>query len=748
MSAQTLTIALAGNPNVGKSTIFNALTGSRQHVGNWPGKTVEKKEGRLNLEGQEFVVVDLPGTYSLTAYSIEEIISRDFVVQERPQAVIAVVDSANLERNLYLVTQLLELEVSVILALNMMDIARHRGLTISPTLLSQRLNGAPVIEMVGNSGVGLDSLKAAILSLSRQPVPPPVRLDYGPHLEEALKALESAIQAVPGLAQRYAPRWLAIKLLEGDSAIRQALEAEGHAALLAQAAQAAQAIEDASGEDAETLITDRRYAFVGQLVEGALSRPREGLTTRSDQIDQILTHRLYGLPIFLLLMWIVFQFTANVSAPLLDWVDGLISGPLTRWALALLGAVGLGDTWVQALISDGIIAGVGGVLVFVPVLMTLYIAIGILEDSGYMARAAFVMDRVMRTIGLHGKSFLPMMVGFGCNVPAVYATRTLETAADRRLTAFLVTFMSCGARLPVYAIIGAALFGAQAGNLIFAMYLLGISVALATGWAVKRTLYRNQPPQPFVMELPPYRLPKLRDVWRQTWERTSSFVRKAATIIMGTSIIIWLLMALPASNGGQFNDVEPADSLFGTASRLIAPVFSPLGFGEWEASGALISGFIAKEVIVGTMNQIFVGEVEEEAVPESESTLADDLAEIGGSLWTAGILTVQETVNIVPRTVNILPFVHMPEADFLGQADDEEDTTALQNALARVFTPLSALAFSVFVLLYTPCMAVVAAMRHEFGLRLALYQMAYTFAVAWFAAFIVYQGGLLLGLGA
>jgi len=748
MSAQALTIALAGNPNVGKSTIFNALTGSRQHVGNWPGKTVEKKEGRLILEGQELVIVDLPGTYSLTAYSVEEMISRDFVVQEHPDAVIAVVDSANLERNLYLVTQLLELEAPIILALNMSDIARQHGLNISAELLSKRLNGAPVIELVGNSGLGIESLKAAMLRLPRQSASTPVRLDYGPHLEGALKSLEQAIQAAPSLAQRYLPRWLALKLLEGDSAIEEILTAEGHAALLAQAAQAAQAIEDASGEDAETLITDRRYAFVGQLVEGALSRPREALLTRSDQIDQILTHRLYGLPIFLLLMWIVFQFTANVSAPLLDWVDGLISGPLTRWALALLGAVGLGDSWVLALISDGIIAGVGGVLVFVPVLMTLYIAIGILEDSGYMARAAFVMDRVMRGIGLHGKSFLPMLVGFGCTVPAVYATRTLENAADRRLTAFLVTFMSCGARLPVYVVIGSAFFGAQAGNLIFAMYLLGIGVALGTGWAVKRTLYRNQPPQPFVMELPPYRLPKLRDVWRQTWERTSGFVRKATTIIMATSIIIWLLMALPAGGAGQFNEVEPADSLFGTASRLIAPLFAPLGFGEWEASGALISGFVAKEVVVGTMNQIFVGE-EAEAAPEAAAPmLGDDLVEIGGSLWTAGVLTAQEIVNIVPRTVNLVPFIHMPEADFLGQAAEEDDSSALQTALARVFTPLSALAFSVFVLLYTPCMAVVAAMRHEFGPRLMAYQMVYTFAVAWVGAFIVYQGGLLLGLGA
>lgn len=743
MAVQSIKIALAGNPNVGKSTLFNALTGSRQHVGNWPGKTVEKKEGRLRLDGQDVIVVDLPGTYSLTAYSAEEIISRDYIINERPGAVVAVVDAANPERNLYLVTQLLELEVPVIVALNMSDIARSRGLTIDAKKLSQRLHGASIIETVGSSGIGVEALKAAIIQSAVPAEAKQVAIPYDGTLEREIAALEKAIQLLPELKQQYVPRWLAIKLLEADEDILARLSA--YDSLIEAAQSAIERIEAETGEDAETLITDGRYAFINSVVSGALTRPREVLETTSDKIDRVLTHRLYGVPIFLLLMWIVFQITANVSAPFLDWVDGIISGPITHFAAALFGMLGLSGTWLESLIVEGVIAGVGGVLVFVPVLMSLYLAIGVLEDSGYMARAAFVMDRLMRTMGLHGKSFLPMLVGFGCTVPAVYATRTLENENDRKLTGFLVTFMSCGARLPVYVVIGTAFFGARSGTLIFSMYLLGIAVALATGWALKRTVYRNKPPQPFVMELPPYRAPHLRDVWRQTWERTSGFVRKAGTIILVSSVGIWLLMAIPAKGNGTFNNLIPEESIFGTISQAVAPIFAPAGFGEWQASGALITGFIAKEVVIGTMSQIYVGEAE--APIESVPTFGEDAAFIGTSFAEAVIRTVQEIVNIIPRTVNIIPGIHMAEANFLNTTAEAEDTSGLEVALRQVFTPLTAVAFTVFVLLYTPCMVTVAAMRHEFGLRFTLYQIVYTFGVAWLAAVIVYQGGVLLGLG-
>lgn len=741
--SMAITIALAGNPNVGKSTLFNALTGSRQHVGNWPGKTVEKKEGRLHLQDQDVLIVDLPGTYSLTAYSIEEIISRDFIINEHPKAVIAVVDSANLERNLYLVTQLIELQVPIILVLNMTDIARNRGVSVDIARLSGRLNNIPIIETIGSSGVGIETLKSAIAQLNTAQAP--IQITYHEMLETEITHLVVRIHTIPELTQHYVPRWLAIKLLEADSDI--CARCAEYPDIVAYAQSASEKIESRTGDDPETHITDGRYQFIQTILNGVITRPAEKLETTSDKIDHILTHRIFGVPIFLFLMWVVFQLTANVSAPFLDWVDGVIAGPISTWVISVLTAIGLGETWVESLMVDGIVAGVGGVLVFVPVLMALYMAIGILEDSGYMARVAFVMDRVMRMMGLHGKSFLPMLVGFGCTVPAVYATRTLENEDDRKLTGFLVTFMSCGARLPVYVVIGAAFFGARSGNLIFGMYLLGIVVALLTGWGLKRTVYRNKPPQPFVMELPPYRLPNLRGVWRQTWERTSSFVRKAGTIILATSVIVWILLAIPVRGDGNFNDVAPADSLFGSVSGVISPIFTPAGFGDWQATGSLITGLVAKEVVIGTMSQIYVGEAE---TPEEETpipTFGDDVAYIGTSFVDATILTAQEIVNIIPRTLNIIPLINMPEADFLGAEADEEDTTTLESALTQVFTPLSALAFTVFVLLYTPCMTTVAAMRHEFGMRFTLYQVAYTFVVAWIAAVMVYQIGMLIGWG-
>ncbi|MBE0690265.1 MAG: ferrous iron transport protein B, partial [Anaerolineae bacterium] len=469
--------------------------------------------------------------------------------------------------------------------------------------------------------------------------------------------------------------------------------------------------------------------------------------TSSERLDYVLTHRLLGLPILLFMMWCIFQLTANVSAPMVDWLDGVINGVFSRWVGSLLGAAGLGGTWVESLLVGGVLTGIGGVLVFVPVLMGLYFAIGVLEDSGYMARAAFVMDRAMRVVGLHGKSFLPMLVGFGCNVPAVYATRTLEHEVDRKVTGFLVTFMSCGARLPVYVVVGSAIFGAQAGNLIFAMYILGIVVALATAFLLKRVIYRHLPPQPFVMELPPYRAPHLRDIWRQMSNRTGSFIREAGTIILTTSVVIWVLLALPVDGHSGFNDVAPEQSAYGAVSRAIAPVFAPAGFDSWQASGALVSGLVAKEVVVSTMSQIMVGEsVQENAEPSDATSVLEDVRDIGVWLVDAVVLTAQETINIVPRTLNLVPSLHVPEVTLIDTGG-EDDTTALEAALARLLTPLSALAFTAFVLLYTPCMTTVAAMRHEFGGRWTLYQIIYTLVVAWAVAVLIFQVGRLLGYG-
>ncbi|MFN2143400.1 MAG: ferrous iron transport protein B, partial [Candidatus Promineifilaceae bacterium] len=521
--------------------------------------------------------------------------------------------------------------------------------------------------------------------------------------------------------------------------------------------EAAQArILEATGEDAEILIADERYEFVGGIMDAVQERPQQDVVTISDRIDNIVTHRYLGLPIFLLIMWLVFQFTANVSAPYLDWVDGFVNGTVHAWAAALLTAVGLGGSWLSDLVTDGIIAGVGGVLVFVPVLIFLYMALGLLEDSGYMTRAAFVMDRFMRWMGLHGKSFLPMIVGFGCTVPAVYATRSLENERDRKLTGFLATFMSCGARLPVYILFGAAFFGASSVNLVFAMYLLGIGIALMVGFAFKQTVYKGKPPAPFVMEMPAYRIPHPLDVWRQTWQRTRGFIRNAGTVILFVSIIFWFLMAIPAKPGsGSFNDVPAGDSIFGAVSGSVAPVFQPAGFGSWQASGSLIGGFLAKEIIVSSMSQIYVGS----ELPVNgeqyggEVHLGRDVVETLLSFGEAGILTVQEMVNIVPRTLNVWPGVNLPMADFLGTDAAEEETGGLQAALVASFTAtagspargtVAAVAFTVFVLLYVPCMAATSAMRQEFGVRWMLAQAAFTLGLAWLAAVLVFQVGAAL----
>jgi len=746
------TIALAGNPNVGKSTLFNALTGSHQHVGNWPGKTVEKKDGQLRIGEQEIRVVDLPGTYSLTAYSIEEIITRDFIVNEKPTAVVAVVNAANLDRNLYLVTQLIELDIPVIVALNMTDVARRRGLAISLKGLSERLGGLPVVETVGNRSEGLEGLKEAIELVIKYPHTGNVQTSFSGIVQEEIESLKIKIENQEPLRELYRPGWLATKLLENDQDVinkLEILEAEG---LLESARAARKRIETQTGEDPEILIADQRYQFVDKIIDSAVERPRVTTITRSEMVDNVVTHKIWGLPIFLLLMWFVFQFTSNVSGPFLDWVDLFINEFILKWTIRNLGLMGLGDSWISSLITDGVIAGVGGVLVFVPVLLFLYLALGVMEDSGYMARAAFVMDRVMRWMGLHGKSFLPMIIGFGCTVPAVYATRTLENEKDRKLTAFLATFMSCGARLPVYVVFGAAFFGAASGTLVFAMYLLGIVVALITGFVMKNTVYKSQPPAPFVMELPPYRIPRIKDVWHQMWERTRGFLVKSGTVILGVSVALWLLMAIPAHQDlGPFNEVQAGDSLFGRISGLLAPVFKPAGFGSWQTTGSLMSGILAKEVIVSTMSQIYAGE--SLPIEGNNTTFQQDLVSVGIGFGRAAYLTIQETINIIPRTINLIPFVDLGKLDLLPSDGEELDYTRLEGSLITAFEKtagspragaIAAVAFNVFVLLYIPCVAAVTAMKQEFGRRWMWAQISYTFIIAWSAAVLVFQVGKLI----
>lgn len=731
------TIALAGNPNCGKSTVFNQLTGTKQHVGNWPGKTVEKKEGSYQYKGKKIGVVDLPGTYSLTAYSLEEVIARDFVIKERPDLVISIVDAANLERNLYLTMQIIELGVPVIVALNMMDIVEDREVKIDAEKIKNALD-VPVVNLVAREGKGIDSLKDLILQIagSDEKYEKKISVQFNKKIEVELKKLQEEIEKFPELTVSFDSRWLAIKLIEADKAILDELQGDHtYAPLLHEAQSFAKEFSATSELEIDTEIADAYYTAIHEIACAAVTKPKKQKESTSDKIDRVVTHRIWGIPIFLALMWAVFKLTTDVASPFLDWVDGVIGGPLTNWIVWLLEKLNLGGTWVESMAVDGIIAGVGGVLVFVPVLMMLYLALAILEDSGYMARAAFVMDRLMHGLGLHGKSFLPMIVGFGCTVPAIYATRTLENEKDRILTSLLVPFMSCGARLPVYVLFATIFFPDNAGLVIFSLYVIGIVMAILVGILLKNTVFKQREESPFVMELPPYRRPTFKSIWAQMSERTSAFVKKAWTIILVTSVVIWVLLATPVKGEGSFADAPVEDSAFATVSSAIAPVFAPAGFGTWEASGSLLTGFVAKEVVVSTMSQIYGTEVVEEEIVE-ETTFWEDLWEIVKTFFIAA----WDTIKSIPLIVGIDLF----------EGEEEEEPTSLMSAVETSFEEssggkgaLASFAFMVFVLLYTPCMVAVAAEKHEFGAKWMWVSMLGQLAIAWVSSVLVFQIGSL-----
>lgn len=744
-----LRIALAGNPNAGKSTLFNALTGARQHVGNWPGKTVEKKTGTLARDGLRLDITDLPGAYSLSAYTLEEIVARDFILEERPDVVVAVADAANLERNLYLIVQLLELERPSVVALNMMDVAAGRGLTFDLPELSRAL-AAPVAPTTARKDEGLERVVEAAVRAASAPSPV-FRLDYGPEIEAEMAHLLVEVGRCPATRAAWPARWLALKLLETDADLSGKVAAlPGGASLLAAAEASRARLAAALGEDVDTVIADRRYAWIHALVGRVVRAEREERPTLSDRIDRYVTHRRLGIPIFLLAMWLVFKITTDLSAPWVDWLDGVLSGPLSRWAAAGLGALGLGGGWVESLIIDGALAGVGGVLAFIPVLLSLYFALAVLEDSGYMARGAFVMDRLMNRIGLHGRSFLPLMVGFGCSVPAIYATRTLTNQRDRILTGLLVPFMSCGARLPVYVLFAAIFFPGAASLVILGLYVLGILIAIAVGLALQRTLLPATAAPGLVMELPPYRLPNARSIWFHMWQRTRAFLQHAASLILLTTMGIWLLTVIPVSVAQDSypvsspaaqdkNPVPPSIeySAFGRLSAAISPVLRPLGFGSWQAGGALLSGLVAKEVVVSTLAQVYGAEVA--AAEEAAPSFAGDLRQIVASLAQA----VGDTLRAIPGLVGI---------DLTREDDDA--TPGLAAAIRAGFHESSGghaaaagLAFMVFVLLYTPCMAAVAAERHELGGKWAMMSLLGQLVIAWVMAFVVFRAGVLLGGG-
>lgn len=718
---KAVTIAVAGNPNSGKSTLINAIAGSRLHVGNWPGVTVEKKSAEMKFDGREIRLVDLPGCYSLSPYSQEEIVARDFLVFEKPDVVINVVDTTNLERNLYLTVQIMELGVPVVVALNMFDEAGQKGYKVDISLLTDAL-GAVCVPTVATKGAGLVELLRSAVSLAEIGNAAAKPAHYGHDFETAAQQVIGRLKAShPALLERFPARWLAFKILEQDA---DAMAKAGIADAGEIIGQSAAHLLKAHDDTIESLMADARYAVCAGLAREAMTKPLINRRDLTEKIDRVMLNRYFGIPIFLGAMWLMFKLTFDLSAPFVDWIDGAMEDALKPWTAAVFTMAGASG-WLVSLAKDGVVGGMGFVLVFVPVIFAMMFFITFLEGSGYMARAAFVMDRAMHSMGLHGKSFIPMLMGFGCNVPAIYATRTLESERDRILTALLLPLMSCGARLPVYVLFVAAFFTANQGLVLWSLYMMGIALAVMMGILFRKTLFRHDAPV-FIMELPPYRMPTLNNLLIHTWEKGKHFLIKAGTYILAMSILVWFGLNLP------WGVSEKKDSVIGMAGQAIAPVLSPLGFGNWEAASSLITGVIAKEVIVGTMGEIYSGGGKDEDKPAPP--IMEGLGKIGSGFGSA----VGKAASNVFSTFNVSSIAEKTESG--------EDVSALRERIKGAFTPLSAYSFMAFVLIYMPCMITAVAYRQEFGTwKWFFVATGYGLALGWLVSFTIYQGGRLMG---
>jgi ferrous iron transport protein B len=725
MTPKRLTIALAGNPNSGKTTIFNNITGTRQKVGNWPGVTVEKKEGKVHYRGYDLKVVDLPGTYSLTPYSIEEIVARNFILDDTPDVVIDIIDASNLERSLYLATQLCELDCKVLFALNMADLAAARGSKIDGSKLSELL-AVPVAFTIGNKNEGIDTLLKMAVELAESDMPDRSkrRVRYSKDIETAIDQMQQHFDQIPQARIPYNMRWTAIKLLEDDTIVKQRVfEKTGEDAqgIVDRAGSLRSHLRDRFDEEPEIVTTDERYGFIAGIVREVLTDSTRQRVDISRNIDLVLTNRFVGFPIFVFFIWAMFQLTFTLGEYPMEGIDSVIG-----WLSSSLGRL-LPDNLFKSLLLDGVMAGVGSVIVFLPNILILFFCIALFEDTGYMSRSAFLMDKIMHLIGLHGKSFIPMLMGFGCNVPAIMASRTLESEKDRILTILITPFMSCSAKLPVYIALAGTFFGARAGSVIFAVYLTGIVLSMITGRIFRSTLLRGAD-APFVMELPPYRVPMLKSLLIHMWDRSRIFLRKMGGVILVGSVVIWILSSFPQNvplsrdyeaetaqlQAAYAERLEAADensrlqieqqrdaqlselsrarqaektegSFMGWIGKALAPLFAPLGI-DWRGGVALASGFVAKEIVVSTMGVLYA-------------------------------------------------------------VDGDEKSEALRAALrSSGMTPLSALSMMVFVLLYLPCLATVAAIRRETGsVKWMFFSIFYSTSVAWLMAFVVYQAGRLFG---
>jgi ferrous iron transport protein B len=685
---KVIKLALAGNPNTGKTTLFNAITGARQKVGNYPGVTVEKREGVRVYKGYDIYVYDLPGIYSLTAYSMDEVVARDFIINEKPDIVVDVLDATNIERNLYLCVQFQELNVPIVGALNLMDEAKERGIAIDEEHLS-RIMRMPFLKTIGTSGIGLEALLDKVIDVVEKKEPLPYAVSYGHEIEEDVQALAAIIAKDPSFQEKYPPRWCAVKLLEKDARADEVLGPHAFAAEIRTIAlKQISRIEAHFGRDSSVVVAEQRYGYIhGAVAESVVRRPINKETV-TEVMDNVLMDRVFGFPIFLFILWAVFQLTFKLGEYPMRWLE-LLFAAMGGWISALI-PLGM----LNSLLVDGVIAGVGGVLSFVPLIVLLFMFISILEDSGYMARAAFIMDKFLHIFGLHGQSFLPMIIGFGCSVPAVMSARTLKSARDRIITVMVTPFMSCGAKLPVYVLLAGAFFPQRAGDMVLVIYIIGVVLALFSSWLFRATVLRG-PSTPFVMELPPYRMPTFNGILWHVQEKTLRYLKKAGLVLLPASILIWAVTSFPKS--GEMGDthfsaekcVSPIScSYAGQAGKAIEPLIAPLGF-DWKIGVASITGFAAKEIVVSTLGVLY---------------------KVGG---------------------------------------EKEADASLRQALKNdpVFNPLVAFVLMLFMLIVVPCFASLAAMNAEIGWRWVLFAICYWLLLAWMLCFTVYQSGKFLGWG-
>ncbi len=720
------TIALAGNPNSGKTTLFNALTGANQRVGNWPGVTVERVEGAYSHGGADYNVVDLPGIYSFSAYSLDEKVSREFILNEKPDLVVNIVDATNLERNLYLTTQLLEMKVPLVVALNMMDVARRQKIKIEVEHLAKHLD-CPVIPIVANKGEGLDKLLSAIDEAADGRKPSKAKVEYDLPVEEAISAISAAAADVADKAGVDA-RWLAVKLLEGDELAIEITKNAFDDLVQKESAK----IQRHTGDDADIAVADGRYGFIHGLAKDVIDRSAQMAHSATDAIDKIVLNRIVGIPIFLTVMFMMFSLTMNIGAPFIDFFDKLCGAIFVDGLGHLLESWGT-PPFLTAFLSDGVGGGIRTVATFIPPIGLIFLFLSILEDSGYMARASFVMDRFLRAIGLPGKAFIPMLVGLGCNVPGILATRTLESDRDRILSILINPLISCGARLPVYALFAAAFFKHDAALMLFGIYFTGIALAVLMGLLFGKTILQGEA-STFVMELPPYHVPTVNGVLSHTWHRLKCFLIRAGKVIVLVVAVLGVLNAV--STDGSLSGNNPEKSILSQVGKKATPIFHPMGITDnnWPAVVGLFAGIFAKEAVVGTISSIYSMETGENgAEPPS---LKKEVAE-------AFMAIPKGFQGFWGSIFDPLGFHKIVAADNT-ETDARPQGNVIRELRSRFPDKAAVIAYLLFVLIYIPCVSVIAAIYRETNWKWAVFSVGYLTGLAWVVATMFYQASRLL----